>query len=103
MLIHLEPERLFHCVKSVLAPLKGAFPLQGLQHSSSLRWQNDWWEGAWEVPNPASPSEQGWHQHGSAVALLGDPWKPPRVAIWISANTVLGEDEVLTVEIMYTC
>lgn len=60
-------------------------------------------KGLGKFQTPASPSEQGWHRCGSAMALLGDSWKPPRVAIWISANTVLGEDEVLIVEVMYTC
>lgn len=37
--------------------------------------------------NPASPSKRAWHQHEiRSVALLGDPWKPPRMAFWISAG-----------------
>jgi len=60
-----------------------------------------WWEGALGSPISQLLPPSGTvinMRSGQLRLFLGDLCKPPRVAIWISPNSVLREDEVLTAE-----
>lgn len=87
---------------------KGAELLRGLCHSSSPRWQNDRVLAVLVGRGLGSPVPGfSLHLHcrqqetGAAVALPG--WKPPGVAIWISAQGVLRAGEALAVGMMPAC